>query len=92
MGYWMQRAKHLRDEGPNVDPRRSGDRNGQAQGPPILQPGTVITWLSGDGKPRGPAPIDFINADHDGTIWAFVTVPDGWAAINIKYVTVVRTA
>jgi hypothetical protein len=90
MGYWMQRAKHLRDESPNVDHERSSDGHDQAQGPPTIQPGTVITWLSGDGKPRGPVSIDFVHTDPDGSTWCFVTLPDGWAAVNMNYVTWVR--
>ena len=50
-----------------------------------------ITWLGNDGKLRGPAEVDAIHHEEDGTVWAFLTLPDGWAAVNTKYVTPVRT-
>jgi hypothetical protein len=50
-----------------------------------LGPGNQITW-GADGKQRGPATVDFLHADSDGTVWAFVTLPDGWAAVNAKHV------
>lgn len=53
--------------------------------------GDQITWLSVDGKPRGPVSIDFVHTDPDGSTWCFVTLPDGWAAVNAKYVTALRT-
>jgi hypothetical protein len=52
-----------------------------------LHPGSRITWQGADGKPRGPAVVDFLHADPDGTVWAFVTLPDGWTAVNAKHVT-----
>lgn len=52
------------------------------------RPGCLITWQGADGKPRGPATVDFLHTDPDGTSWAFYTLPDGsWGAVNLKYVT-----
>ena len=60
-------------------------QSGPVEALPIV-PGTQITWRA-DGKPRGPATVDFLHADPDGTVWAFVTLVDGWAAVNTKHVT-----
>jgi hypothetical protein len=53
--------------------------------PPVL-PSVTITWFGADGKRRGPATVDFLHADPDGTTWAFVTLSTGWTAVNTKYV------
>ena len=53
---------------------------------PTIQPGDRITWGAA-GKPRGPAVVDFLHVDSDGTVWAFVTLLDSWAAVNTKHVT-----
>jgi hypothetical protein len=51
-----------------------------------LVPGVLITWLGNDV----PAILDCLHREPDGSVWAFVTLLDGWAAINAKFVTVVR--
>ena len=53
-----------------------------------IQPGSCITWQRADGKLRGPATVNFVHTDPDATLWAFVTLPDGWAAVNTRYATV----
>lgn len=58
----------------------------------VIQPGCLITWQKSDGIPQGPASVDCLHFDEDGSTWVFVTLPDGWAAINARYVTVVRSA
>lgn len=50
-----------------------------------IQPGSFITWQGADGKQRGPALVDFFYTDPDGSAWAFVTLREGWAAVNLKY-------
>jgi hypothetical protein len=52
-----------------------------------LLPGSFITWQGGDGKPRGPATVDFVHTDHDGSRWAFCSVADSWVAVNTMYLT-----
>ena len=52
---------------------------------PSIQAGDSVSWQGADTKQRGPAMVDFLHTDSDGTIWAFVTLPDGWAAVNLKY-------
>jgi hypothetical protein len=59
-----------------------GEKTQQSE---ILAAGSSITWQGADGKQRGPAIVDFIHADADGTKWAFVTLPEGWATENLKY-------
>ena len=53
----------------------------------LLMPGDRITWLGNEA----PAKLDCLHTEPDGTVWAFVTLPDGWAALNAKFVTTVRT-
>ncbi len=54
---------------------------------PSWRQGCLITWHGADGRQRGPAMVDFLHTDPDGTCWAFVTLSNGWAAVNTKYVT-----
>lgn len=53
----------------------------------VIAPGSLITWQGGDGKPRGPATVDFLHTDRDGTVWAFVTYQGTWCAVNTRFVT-----
>ncbi|HKC93298.1 MAG TPA: hypothetical protein VKB81_04670 [Nitrospira sp.] len=51
-----------------------------------LEPGDRITWQGADGKPRGPAIVEFIHTDIEGRVWAFYSLPDGGSgAVNTKY-------
>ena len=50
-------------------------------------PGAVIFWQRGDGT-RHSAVVEFLHTDTDGSQWAFCTTADGWAAVNIKFLTV----
>ena len=54
---------------------------------PSIQPGHQIIWQGADGKLRGPATVDFVHTDSDGSRWAFCTRSDSWAAVNTKWVT-----
>jgi hypothetical protein len=56
----------------------------------LIQPGFLITWKRFDGIQQSPAKVDCLHFDEDGSGWVFVTLPDGWAAVNTKHVTVVR--
>lgn len=58
---------------------------------PQILPSWQISWIGGDGKLQGPAAVDSMAMDLDGTVWVFVTLADGWAAVNANYVTWVRT-
>ncbi len=52
--------------------------------PPSIQPGDRITWTRGDGTtPSGL--VDAIYVDESGTRWAFVTIGEGWSAVNTKF-------
>jgi hypothetical protein len=55
----------------------------------VLSPGNSITWEA-EGKQRGPAIVDFIHVSDDGSQWAFVTLLDGWAAVNSRYVLTIK--
>ena len=51
-----------------------------------LAPRDRITW-GPEGTLRGPATVEFLHTDPDGTEWAFVTLPDGrWTAVKMKFV------
>lgn len=55
--------------------------------------GSEITWRGTDGILRGPATVDFLHTDSDGSIWAFVTLSDGsWAAVNTKFLRQIQRA
>jgi hypothetical protein len=60
-----------------------------SSGPPsTFAHGSKITWEGPDGQQRGPAIVDFLHTDPDGSVWAFVTLGEGWAAVNLIYVRV----
>jgi hypothetical protein len=50
-----------------------------------IRAGDSITWRGVDDTTRGPGIVDFFHIDQNRTVWAFVTLPDGWAAVNTKY-------
>jgi len=49
-----------------------------------LAPGAQITWEAANGTPRQGV-IDFLHV-YRGEEWAFCTLPDGWCAVNTKYI------
>lgn len=74
-----------------TSPELSGPEKKASQGQrPVeaepLVPGDLITWVGNEAS----AILDCLHTEPDGSVWAFVTLPDGWAAINANYVTVVR--
>jgi hypothetical protein len=48
----------------------------------LIQPGSLITWDHG-----GPAEVDFVHTDEDGSVWIFVSWPGGWSSVNANVVT-----
>lgn len=50
---------------------------------PNFEPGSTIAWLRADGS-RQIGTIDFIHGDDAGTHWAFVSLENTWAAVNLK--------
>ena len=53
---------------------------------PTLGPGSLITWRGQDEQTRGPGTVDSLHTDPDGTVWAFVSLPDElWTMINLHY-------
>lgn len=69
-----ERAKRLIEKAP-----------GKVRVIPTFQPGSTIAWLRADGT-RQIGTVDFIHTDEIGARWAFVTIGDGWAAVNMKFV------
>jgi hypothetical protein len=51
-------------------------------------PGGKITWKRAGQTQQGL--VDFIHVDDTGTRWAFVTIGESWAAVNLKFVTLVE--
>lgn len=51
-----------------------------------IQPGNRITWTRGDGTTLSGL-VDDIHVDESGTRWAFVTIGEGWSAVNTKFAT-----
>ena len=52
----------------------------------LIKPGDVIRWTRGDGSEHHGR-VDSLHHDSDGTVWVFVTIGDGWAAVNLKFTT-----
>ncbi|MBA2487376.1 MAG: hypothetical protein H0V35_15045 [Nitrospira sp.] len=71
------------DSLPNVSALSGHDYKASAE----IQMGEWITWDQG-----GPAQVEFIDTDEDGTTWIYVSWPGWQSAVNAKYVTAVRTS
>jgi hypothetical protein len=56
---------------------------------PTIQAGSQITWTRGDGSTQGGV-VDYLYVDETGTRWAFISIGDSWAAVNLKFVTLVE--
>lgn len=53
---------------------------------PTIQPGDRVTWVRADGITHTGL-IDVVHVGEDGQHWAFVTLGESWAAVNMKFVT-----
>lgn len=53
---------------------------------PVIHSGDRITWVRADGTTHTGL-IDVLHVDDAGTRWAFVTLGESWAAVNMKFVT-----
>jgi hypothetical protein len=51
---------------------------------PVMHPGDRITWTRGDLTVRHGI-VDFVHVDLDGIAWAFVTLGERWAVVNMKF-------
>ena len=51
---------------------------------PTIQPGDQISWMRAGQRQVGL--VDFLHRDSDGQDWAFVTLGENWAAVNLKFV------
>jgi len=51
----------------------------------VHHPGDRIKWQRADLSIEQGV-IDMIHTDDTGTRWAFVTVAEGWAAVNVRFV------
>lgn len=51
---------------------------------PTIQAGSRITWTRGDGTTQSGV-VDDIHTDADGGSWAFVTIGESWAAVNLRF-------
>jgi len=52
---------------------------------PTIAVGSQITWQRAGKAQQGV--VDYLHTDADGTMWAFATTGETWAAVNMKYVT-----
>lgn len=52
-----------------------------------LQSGDRIEWQRADDLTQQTGEVDFIHVDDTGTRWAFVSIGESWAAVNMKFVT-----
>lgn len=51
---------------------------------PAVQAGSQVTWCRVDGS-KHLGIVDQIYVDDTGTRWAFVTIGERWAVINLNY-------
>lgn len=76
----------LPDQAANQLLQKAPDKVRRVNPVPAIHSGDRIIWGT-DGTLYGPATVDFLHIDPDGTAWAFVTLPDGrWTAVNMKFV------
>lgn len=52
-------------------------------------PGGKITWQRANGTVQIGV-VDAVHVDDAGVRWAFVTIGESWAAVNLKFVTLVE--
>ena len=51
-----------------------------------IEAGSSITWTRADGTVQHGM-VDYIHTDaHEGS-WAFLTIGESWAAVNMKFIT-----
>ena len=55
-----------------------------------IRPGSFVAWRRGDGSKQEWF-VDAIHVDDTGTRWAFVSFGKTWAAVNLKFLTVVKS-
>jgi hypothetical protein len=48
-----------------------------------IRPGDLIQWQRAGGEQIGM--VDFLHLDTDGIVWAFVSIGEAWAAVNLKF-------
>jgi hypothetical protein len=53
---------------------------------PAVHPGDWIEWQRVGIVQQGV--VDFLHVETDGVTWAFVTISETWAVINLKFATV----
>jgi hypothetical protein len=75
----------LPDEAANQLLKKAPDKVRRVDQVPAIHIGDSITWRGANDTTRGPGIVDFFHTDQNGTVWAFVTLSDGWAAVNTKY-------
>jgi hypothetical protein len=56
---------------------------------PAIHPGDEIIWRRADGTTQIGL-VDFIHVDAEGHTWAFVTIGETWAIVNLKFAKVVN--
>lgn len=56
--------------------------------PSTIQPGSTITWQRADDLTMQTGVVDWLHTDDRGLRWAFVTIGDSWAAVNLKFATI----
>ena len=52
---------------------------------PTFEPGAMIGWTRQDGTNQ-TSQVDFVHTDAAGSRWAFVSLGETWAAVNMKFV------
>lgn len=57
-----------------------------AGGGQAIRTGSRVTWQRADDLTLQTGIVDYLYTDDTDTRWAFVTVGESWAAVNLKFV------
>ena len=82
----VQRALQLLTQPPErIQPKEAVRPQQASDQANTVHPGDWIEWQRAGTVQRGI--VDFLHEDADGTTWAFVTIGESGAAVNLKYAT-----
>jgi len=80
----VQRALLLLAQQPErAKPKEAGMQQQALDPIRSVQPGDRIEWTRAGQAQQGL--VDFVHVDDTGTTWAFVTIGETWAAVNMKF-------
>jgi hypothetical protein len=82
----VQRALRLLAQPIETGKAKEALRQQQAHNPtPTIAVGSLIQWQRADLTMQTGV-VDYLHTDDVGVAWAFVTIGEGWAAVNLTVV------